>query len=395
MRHGLTPRPLLGAITLAGVCVLAACGSAEHDGAGGNGPAAAQPAPRTDYLVVVADPPLQREVRTATVTEAEFRERVSLDARVTAPSSGTTAVRPVVAGRVVRVAAGVGQAVSRGQILAEIESPALVALQQDYLEALGARSRAQQAVREATRLFESDVMTAGEVRAREGLLDAARADVQAAHERLAASGVDESTVLALERGGAPDPRSYVVAPTAGHVIDVLATAGGTAGAEDILFVVASLDTVTIEATVPPSHNAPVPVPGETVTCRVTTRPDAPCHGVIESVTSGMDHAMPRGTIRIRAPNAARALLPGTPVTVSFLDRPRRHASIPGSAVLREGVRDYVFRQDAAGTFRLVPVYLGDGDGAGGTRPVLEGLASGDTVVTAGVEALSEARKRRL
>ena len=90
-------------------------------------------------------------------------------------------------------------------------------------------------------------------------------------------------------------------------------------------------------------------------------------------------------------NAGGLLKPDELATMTLSGQPDRKLSVPNAAVVREDNHDYVFVQQAAHTYVLRPVTLGDEEND--RRIVVSGVAENDRIVTDGAFHLNNQRKQ--
>ena len=171
------------------------------------------------------------------VVTAPTRGPVAAEGRVVAYPGAEVKVGFERAGRLVRVAVQEGQAVKKGELLAEFES--------DELRASLAESRARVAEAEAEERLAVLNVERQEKLVAQGIVavlsrDQATRDIDIARAR------KETAKATVTRYEAQLRKSYVLAPIAGHVIARRVDAGQTVEAGDAAFTLADLGRVRIE-----------------------------------------------------------------------------------------------------------------------------------------------------
>jgi membrane fusion protein, copper/silver efflux system len=252
-----------------------------------------------------------------------------------------------------------GRAVRRGEVLLELYSPLLVAAQQELLlavrlrRALGADA-AQEAAQNADSL------------------------VAAARRRLEFWDISDDQVAALERSGAVRRTLALRAPSDGVVMEKRVTQGQAVAAGAVLYQLADLDTVWLEADAFESDLGAVRV-GQQAEVAFDAYPGEPVRGRVAFVYPMVDPASRTGRVRIELANPAARLRPGLFGTVRIVaPLGVRGVVVPRQAVLVTGDRQLVFVADSADRFlpRLVEMGLE-------TDSLVEirgGLRAGDRVV---------------
>jgi len=291
-------------------------------------------------------------VRTALVTSAPLPLTVSAVGNVAFDEREVAVVQSRSNGFVERVLVRAPlETVRRGQPLAEVTMPDWVAAQEEFL-----------AVRR---------MQAG---AAPGLLEAAR-------QRMILAGMSEQQVHQVEAGGKVLARQVLVAPRAGVVAELAAREGMAVAAGAPLYRINGLDTVWVNAELPETAVAQVPV-GTEVTARAAALPDVQLHGKVAAILPQVDAATRTIRARIELPNPGGRLAPGMFVTLSFAPIQRQPALlVPSEAVIRTGTRNVVMVEEGAGKFAPVQVELGAE--TGGQVEIRAGLQSGQKVAVSG------------
>jgi cobalt-zinc-cadmium efflux system membrane fusion protein len=293
------------------------------------------------------------------------------------------AVTPLVAGRVVRVAAELGQRVRRGQVLATIASPEM--------------SEARARVRSSRAELDAHDR---ELRRTEKLVEigaASRRELEQAHAEHAAQVAEVDAARArvsLLRGGVtndeadgPSDLVTVRAPIDGTVIARAANAGLNVDPAAALFAIADLSTVWAIADVYEQDLARVAV-GMPAAVTVPSLPDLRLEGRVAYIDPQIAAATRTARIRVVLPNPGQRLRLGTYVSVS-LDTASTGAtaaaglSIPRGAVQLVGDRAVVYVVDPADRHRFVERQVQLGAASGERVAVLSGLSDGEVIVVEG------------
>ncbi|MEO6447001.1 MAG: efflux RND transporter periplasmic adaptor subunit [Gemmatimonadaceae bacterium] len=305
------------------------------------------------------------QIRHFGVTFGEVASRALSDevrtvGSVMADETRITSVTPRFAGYVERLYVNAtGQSVRRGQALADVYSPELLAAQEELLVA----QRLQERVGETS--------VPGIPSAGGGLLDAAR-------QRLRLWEVSDAQIDEVLRTGRPRRTITLHAPASGVVTVKDVVQGQAFQAGTSLYTITDLSRVWLEAQLRATDAALVRegslaelqlagVPGETFYGRVTfVYPDVD----VESRTL---------RARIVLANPAGRLRPGMYATVRITTSERRALTVPRSAVIQTGERAVVFVDMGGG--RLMPHEVRLGRAGGDFNEVLDGVEAGQRVVT--------------
>ena len=241
--------------------------------------------------------------------------------------------------------AATGDPVRRGQVLAEIYSPDLVASEEEYL-----------------------------VAARLGGVIAT-----ASVERLRALDVPEQEIARLRRTGRSSRSIAVMAPADGVVIDKSIQEGMRVGAGDPLYKTADLSDMWLVAQVQEQDLGAVR-PGQIARVTFVAFPGRTFEGQVDFIypTLSADTRTARVRIVLANPDGAlrAAMFANVQIGASAGGEPV--LSVPNSAVLDSGTRQVVLVARGEGRFEPRPVQLGiRGDD---WVQILEGIKPGDRVV---------------
>jgi Cu(I)/Ag(I) efflux system membrane fusion protein len=307
-------------------------------------------------------------IATTEVAARASRPRLRVVGTVDVDERNVARVSARVAGRIESLLVDfTGAPVVRGQTLAEIYSPDLVATQQEYLLA-----RSAAVGRGAAPPSHAAPPPGGG----DPILEAAR-------ERLRLWGVDDDQVAALERSGAPSLRVAIRSPISGTVLEKGVLAGQYVSEGTELYTVADLANVWVYAYVPETDARELRV-GRDVEITSDALPGETLRGVVSFIQPVLEAATRTLRIRIDVANPALRLRPATYVEASIDVGGARGGEtlvVPESAVIDTGTRRVVYVERESGLYDAVSVELGPL--ADGAYPVLSGLAGGDRVVTAG------------
>jgi Cu(I)/Ag(I) efflux system membrane fusion protein len=262
-----------------------------------------------------------------------------------------------------------GVAVGRGDAMVDLYSPALIAAQEELL----------QAHRAATGSAAGAADTAG------GL---ARATHEAARRRLVQLGLSEAQVDAVEAAGRVEDHATIVSPIAGVVIERLASQGQFVSVGDPIYRVADLSTLWVNLQVF-EHDLSWLRVGQPAVFTAEALPGETFEGEVAFIDPILDDRSRTVRVRVDVPNPEGRLRPGMFVRGQLrgevdADDAGQPLVIPASAALLTGRRAVVYVQDPAAdrpTFEGRTVTLGPR--AGDWYVVRDGLAEGELVVTQG------------
>ncbi len=252
-----------------------------------------------------------------------------------------------------------GQAVRRGQPVAAIFSPELLAAQQELLVAAGLdRSLGSSAIPGVTSTSPS-------------LLASAR-------QRLRLWDIPEQEINAVLRTGQPRRTVTLYAPASGVVTEKTVVQGQSVTAGMPLMTVADISTVwaITELREADSRNARI---GAVASVEVTSFPGERIPGRITYVYPMLDMAARTISARVVLPNPGGRLKPGMFATVTLSSPQPAALTVPASAMIETGERSYVFVRSAPTQF--TPREVRTGRRGSGFVEIISGLNSGQIVVS--------------
>jgi membrane fusion protein, copper/silver efflux system len=253
----------------------------------------------------------------------------------------------------------VGQSVRRGEPLAAIFSPDLVAAEQELLVS----------ARLSRTLGESTVP---------GVPGNTTDLLAAAKERLRLWDVSDAQINAVLTSGSPMRTVPISAPVSGFVIDKKVVQGQSIQAGEELYTIADLSDVWVEAQLREEDAGRVAI-GATATLDFTSYPGRPFTGRVTYIDPMLGEQARTVKARITVLNTDARLKPGMYATV-VLNSPTQSAlTVPRSAVVQTGERALVFVDLGNGKLNAQTVKLGRT--GGDYVEILSGLASGQRVVT--------------
>ena len=355
--------------------------------------------------VVLSDEQL-KQVSTDTVKQ----HMITVDRRATGKiafnEDRLTPVFTPFAGRVVELLANKGDQVKSGQPLATLESPDLVAAQNDLASARSDQAKAniglntaQVAVQRARRLHDQEALSTKDLQQAEADLSRAEDDVRRAQSavavvenRLRLFGKDSQEIAGF--GQNVDSRVTLRAPIPGTIVDRKIGPGQYVKPDmpDPLFLISDLTALWVlvdvfESDVANIHlNMPVQV-------SVAAYPDRVFPARISFLSPAVDPTTRTLRVRCLVPNPNGLLKPDMFATIKIGSAGQQAVSIvPADAVVVEGNDSLVFVQEGPGHFRRRTVHVGQ-EVEGGVV-IDSGLRQGEIVATRGALLLNEFSKAK-
>jgi len=295
-------------------------------------------------------------MRTARVRKQTLNPELRTVGFVTANEEGLARVNTRFSGWIERLNVNkTGERVSRGQVLASIYSPDLLAAQQEFLNARKWKGGGDSAASQVTA----------------GLYEDAR-------HRLELLGISPRDIDELDRTGQPVRALSIRSPVDGYVTTKNAVQGVFVQPGTALFDVADLSTVWVLADIYENEVGRVSV-GERAQLRLSAYPGETFTGRLQFRYPTVDADTRTVKVRLEFKNAKLRLLPGMYGDVVIETGRAEGLVVPAEAIVDTGEVQYVFLAEAGGHFTPREVKLGTRSGA--NVQVLDGVREGETVVT--------------
>jgi multidrug efflux pump subunit AcrA (membrane-fusion protein) len=337
-------------------------------------------------------------VAVASAQSAAFSQPVELSGTLSAVREAT--VGASTPGRVVSVAVRVGDRVTAGQFLAQIDASQygaeLAGARAGAAAAAQSRSAAGAQLAQARSRFELARTTAARMSSMyaqgaiskqqqdesQAALSAARAGVAQAQAGLsAASSLTVQAQAGVAAASVPLANATITAPFSGVVTQKFVEPGAVVGPGSPIVAVQNVSDLEVDVAVP-EDDAGGLVPGQPVAVRVDALGGASIPAHVRAIVPSQNPALRSATVRI-AVASRPGLLPGMFARVTVRSAARRAIGVPLAAVVTRAGQRGVFTI-AAGTASFVPVQTGTVDGK---LVEVDGLRAGTQVAVAGLARL--------
>lgn len=296
-------------------------------------------------------------VKTAEVARRPMEKVIRTVGRVEYNERGLATVSTKVEGWIEKLYIDyTGRYVEKGEPMAELYSPELVAAQEEHLVALrwAKEGGAASLSRDSAALLEAS-------RRRLGLWD-----------------ISGPQIDALEETGKVRRTLTIYSPVSGYVTDKRALEGMRVMAGEKLFDVADLSTVWVIADIYEYELALVRL-DERVKVRLSYLPDKEFSSKVDYVYPTLSQETRTARVRIEIENPVDVLKPNMFADMEMRVPLGSRLSVPGDAVIDTGMRKIVYVDKGGGYFEPREVTVGQR--AGGLVEVLEGLSEGEKVAS--------------
>jgi Cu(I)/Ag(I) efflux system membrane fusion protein len=288
-------------------------------------------------------------VRTASVQSGSFAQRVDAVGSVQVNERQIEVVQSRASGWIERLhVRAAGDPVKRGQLLAEVYAPDLLAAQEEFLLAskLG-----------------NDRLTA------------------ASRARLSLLGLNDAQIARLEKTAEPQRRVAFYSPVNGIVAELGVREGTEVAMGTAMFNLVDLSSVWVIAEIPETQVSAISE-GGTAEITFPSFPGKVFKGRVDYIYPRLDKTTRTLEARIVLKNPDLKLKPGMYVDVTLTgEKTENVLTVPTEAVIRTGRRAVVILALGEGKFK--PVEVTPGFEAEGKTQILDGLEKGQQVVASG------------
>lgn len=300
---------------------------------------------------------------------AEIMVPVGQERVVSAPQSGLLDQLYVAA----------GQEVKKGQLMAHLTSPDLLALQRDYLQALTQKKLAAKNLARDAELFKDGIIPQRRHLETESAHEEVSASLAQRKQALRLAGMSDGAISKMSPTTGMNSGIAITAPISGQVLEQMVTTGQRVDMAMPLYRIAQLKTLWLEIHAP-LEGLPFVKIGMPVQV-----PKLKASGKLIAVIRNVNKADQTMHLRAEITQGTEKLSPGQMVEAEIsLGAQAQHFSVPKSALARQGVDALVFVQTKNGFHPVkVKVISEQGDEA-----VVDASFKGDErIAVSGISAI--------
>lgn len=343
----------------------------------------------SDKVTLTREQAAAAGIVTAPLEQKRMSATVSVNGVVDVPPQNLISVSFPMGGYLRHTRLLPGMPVRKGDVIAEMEDPSIVQLQQDYLVS---SARLEYLERELAR---QKTLNAEKVSADKALEQVASEHLSqqvmrnAYAERLRMIGLQPEALR-------PDAITRMVrlrSPINGFVSKVNVNTGKYVQPQDVLFELINPDDIHAALSIFEKDLARVAV-GQKVSISFVDEPETRYDGEIILLNHNVDEDR-MATAHCHFHSKPAKLLPGMFLNARIHLRETMVSAVPEQALVRYGGKEYVFAETAAGTYAMIPVRTGSKDD--GLVELTEGVleVAGRKIVTVNAYSLLGAMKNKV
>ncbi len=269
-----------------------------------------------------------------------------------------------------------GRYVKKGEPLAEIYSPELIATQQEFLNLLKWSKNGN--INPPSPPF--DKGGNGGVNTNSMLSKDAEAIIEAAKQRLRLWDINDAQIKKIEEAGKPIRTLTIFSPASGYVVQKTALQGMRVMPGEKLFDIADLSTVWIVSDIY-EYEVHLIKTGQTAKISLSYFPGREFSSTIDYIYPSLAGETRTAKVRFTIANPGGQLKPQMFTNVEVKINLGNKLAVPESAVIDTGIRQIVYVDKGEGYFEPREVMLGVK--AEGMVEVLRGIKAGEKVASSG------------
>ena len=323
-------------------------------------------------------------LRTAAVEKRPVGGEIKTTAVIEPDKTRIAHVSPRIPGRVSAVNAFLGDKVTKGEVLAELDSIELGQAKAEYLKAKADLEVARANYSREERLYGREITSEKEFLDAKGEFLRAEAALNTSRETLRLLGLSEADLKAISWTERKSPPSLfpLKAPFDGTIIEQHTVLGELVAPENNAYTIADLTHLWIQLDVYEKDLRHVGK-NKTVDVMVDAYPGEKFTGEVTYVSDVLDESTRTARARVEIGNEDGRLKPGmfASALISIPGEGGEALTVPSSAVQQVRGKPTVFVRDGEGVFEAREITAGRDSGE--YVEVLSGVSSGDEVVTEG------------
>lgn len=292
----------------------------------------------TTQRIVITDEQIESLGIATTLSEAATEiPRLTVSAQVVVPPDRERVVDTPVGGLVSRILVAEGDTVAAGQLLAQLNSPELLALQREYLKNASELQLAETVYRRDRQLQQEGIIPQSRWEENRSRYEIAKSHTQEARQLLSIAGMSEAEIEKLRRGRRLNGLLALTAPIGGTVLERTAAVGQRLASNASLFRLADIGRLWLELAIPQDRIDEIVV-GDRV--RIANKS---VYGDIVLLGQSVDRQTQSVMARAEVQGPSSELRPGQTVTaqiVRMMSEPVYR--LPQSVLVKTEGRDYVF-----------------------------------------------------
>lgn len=267
----------------------------------------------------------------------------SYPAEVVLPPTQTRVVTAPQGGLITRLSVSVGDSVKQGQVIGQLSSPDLVALQSNYLQSDTQARLHEQALKRDQELFKDGIIAQRRMQEAQSAYETSQALMHERKQTLKLAGMSDGQIQQLSQKRSMQNGMAIIAPISGQIMEQQQQVGARVDMAMPIYTISNPNPLWLMIQVPIAQaqqlrpGAAVRLPKQNLTAKVDT--------VLRQLNKNNQTTQVRATIS----QGAEQLSVGQVVDVALVEQTAPGSfAVPRSAVARQGEQAVIFVQQAKG-----------------------------------------------
>lgn len=299
----------------------------------------------TEGMAVVSS--IQRKAIDLKVGEIPQRQMYSLvktTGQLEVSPNNKAEVTAYIGGNVVSITAFQGDKVKKGQVLATLEHPDIIQLQQDFIERYNNLQYVEKEYNRQKELYQNQVGSGKSFQRVEADYNTAKAQYQGLKLRLKMLKLNTNSI---EKGNIIH-QLKVLSPISGYVSGINISLGSYIDARTKMFSIRNFDKIHADISVYEKDINKVKE-GQTVRLRVANMPDTELKGKVFAIAKEYETNSRSIVVHASIENPPKKLIADSYVSGEILTNSQKVTAVPETAIVSDGGKQYIFVFDAKGS----------------------------------------------
>ena len=344
-----------------------------------------------DELTLTPDQYTMTEIVLGSIESRNLSHVLKVNGKIDVPPQNEVYVSAPLGGYVKSAGLLSGQSVQKGQVIAVIENPQFIDMQQEYLEAKSRLEYLKQEYARQEQLRKEDINSAKTFQQVKSEYQAIQAKINGLEQKLSIIGINQRRLVA----GRISKTANLYSPITGFVKVSNAAIGKYVNPTDVLFELASKDDLHVALNVFQKDAAQLSI-GQPIKFAMANEEEYNQNGKIILIGKAIEK---EGTILVHCHitgSAGSKLLPGMYVKALIETASEKTPALPVEAFVQSEAADYIFIQTAGSAkgyqFKMVPVKKGVEEDGFAEVILPEKFDNASKIVTKGAYTLLSAMK---
>ncbi len=306
-----------------------------------------------ESLVKLTDAQLKNAaIQTMSISNQSISQILRINGKIDVPPQNMQSVSAALGGYLKNTDLIAGKPVSKGQVIAIIENPEFIKLQQDYLTAKSKYQFAELDFNRQKTLNESKASSDKVMQLAKAEMDNQQIQMNAIAQSLRLVNINPAQVTA-DRISKSAP---LYSSISGYVSKINVNIGKYVAASDVLFELVNPDRVYLNLSVFEKDLQKLTI-GQRLSAYSNSEPDKRYDGTIQLISRSIDE-QGMAMVQCALNGSDKRLVPGTYMNAEIAVSTSFEDAVPEESVVNFEGKNYLFVKESKLAYRLVPVEIG-------------------------------------